>query len=182
MRETGFDLYQRWDLRRRAALAEAFAPDVTISIHYDFTESDSNGILVFVPGNFVGEDLATSSQRLWAFRRVLDGTLEESRRLGDRLALGLMHQLDLPALSAEHDRETGRFWRPIDPERGVYARNLAILRRTPGIVLLLEGPCVNQQREYRRLQGTDVAIDGRRYPERVRQYARAVVEGLQPLP
>jgi hypothetical protein len=84
-----------------------------------------------------------------------------------------------PALSSDHDAETGRFWRPIDPERGVYARNLAVLRRTPGIVLLLEGPCVNQTAEYQRLQGGEIEIDGQRYPERVRQYAQAILDGLR---
>jgi N-acetylmuramoyl-L-alanine amidase len=175
-----FALYQRYDLRRRAAAAEAFAADVTVSIHYDYTESDANGILVFVPGNFLGDELATPSQRFWAFRRALDGTLAETHRLASALGARLMHHFDLPALSASHDAETGRFWRAVDPARGVYARNLAILRRTPGIVLLLEGPCVNQTEEYRRLLGTEVEVDGRRYPERVRQYARAVVEALLP--
>ena len=152
---------------------------MTLSIHYDFTEADDNGVLVFMPGNFVEGDLATASQRFWAFRRVLDGSLEESRRLAGAMGRALMRRFDLPALAPAHDRETGAYWRPVDPDRGVFARNLAILRRTPGIVLLLEGPCVNQTQEYQRLQGTEVEVDGRRYPQRVRQYAEAVLEGLR---
>jgi hypothetical protein len=60
----------------------------------------------------------------------------------------------------------------------VFARDLAIPRRTPGVALVLEGPCVNHPDEYRRLLGADVQVDGRRYPARVQQYADAVVEGL----
>jgi N-acetylmuramoyl-L-alanine amidase len=178
-REQAFELYKRYDLRRRAAAATELAADVTLSIHYDFTESDSNGILVFVPGNSLAGELTTAAQRFWAFRRVLDGTLEETRRLANVLALEMMRKLDLPALVREHDPETGASWRPIDPERGVYARDLAILRRTPGIVLVLEGPCVNQTLEYPRLQAAEIDVDGQRYPDRVRQYADAVLAALR---
>jgi hypothetical protein len=90
-----------------------------------------------------------------------------------------MKGLDLPALTASHDRETGSSWRAVEPERGIYARNLAILRRTPGLALLLEGPCVNERREYQRLQRTDLEVGGRRYPGRVAEYAQAVVDGLR---
>ena len=86
LRETPFELYVRHDLRRRAAAAAAFAPDLTLSIHYDYTEADDNGVLVFMPGNAIGGDLASPSQRFWAFRRVLDGTLAEARALASRSA------------------------------------------------------------------------------------------------
>ncbi|HEY0710094.1 MAG TPA: N-acetylmuramoyl-L-alanine amidase [Polyangia bacterium] len=176
--ETPFELYQRFDLRRRAAVATAFAADVTLSLHFNTTENDGNGIVVFVPGNFLPEDFATATQRYWAFARVLDGTLMESTRLARALAAAMMKHLKLPALGREDDHTTGGYWRAIDREHGVYARNLAILRRTAGIVLLLEGPCVNQTEEYQRLQATDLLIDGRPHPQRLRAYADAVVEGL----
>jgi hypothetical protein len=38
---------------------------------------------------------------------------------------------------------------------------------------------VNHPDEYRRLLGTEVELEGRRYPARVQQYADAVVEGLE---
>ena len=180
--ETPFDLYNRYDLRRRAAVAEAFAPDLTLSIHYNFTRSDSNGVLVFMPGNFVDGDLATASQRFWAFREALDGRVAPTLRLASAMGAALMRRLDLPALAAGHDADTDHYWRAVDPEHGVFARNLAILRRTPGIVLLLEGPCVNQTREYQRLQGTEVELDGRHYPQRVREYSEAVLEALRSMP
>ncbi len=60
----------------------------------------------------------------------------------------------------------------------MYARNLAVLRRAPGVSLLLEGPCLNQTDEYPRMLGTELEVDGRRYPARIRQYADAVSEVL----
>jgi N-acetylmuramoyl-L-alanine amidase len=180
-RERPFPLYSHFDLRRRAAVAESFAADLTLSIHYDFTRTDDNGILVFVPGAFVGDELATASQRFWALRRILDGNLPRARQLATTMAAAMMRRMALPALTAHHDVETGTAWRPIDPARGVYARNLAVLRRAPGVALLLEGPCVNQSREYQRLQETQLVVDGRRTPARVGEYAAAVEEVVEAL-
>lgn len=177
-RDSPFELHTHWDLRRRAAEAGRLSADVTLSLHYDYSPSGGNGILVFIPGAFEADELVTASQRFWALRRVLDGTLEETARLARDLAGGLMQQLDLPALTAAHFGELGKSWVPIDEARGVYARNLAILRRTPGVVVSIEGPCMNEPGEYRRLLGTELEIDGRRYPARLRGYAEGVLEGL----
>ena len=151
---------------------------MTLSLHWDLTESGNNGVLVFVPGNAVAGDLESASQRFWAFRRVLDGTSGETLRLARALARSLMRHLDLPAMTAGDFTEARANWRVLDAPLGVFARDLAIPRRTPGVALVLEGPCVNHPDEYRRLLGTDVEVDGRRYPARVQQYADAVVEGL----
>jgi len=178
-RDNTFELHNRHDLRRRAAAAAEMAPDVTLSLHYDFTTSDTNGVLVFVPGSYMPDELVTASQRFWALRRVVDGTVDENHRLARAMADALMRRFELPALYAEQVGETATDWLPVDRQRGVYARNLAISRRTPGVVLLLEGPCVNEAREYRRLLGTEIEVDGRRYPARVRQYADGVLEALR---
>jgi N-acetylmuramoyl-L-alanine amidase len=177
--EDPFALYNHYELRRRAAAAEEFAADVTLSLHYDVTSSGVNGIAVFVPGNVLPGELETPSQRFWAVRRVLDGTLEEDLRLARALADALMRKLDLPALPGPGAGDAPSAWLPVDPGRGIYARNLAILRRAPGVALLLEGPCMNERHEYQRLQGTEQEVDGKRYPGRVRQYADAVLEGLR---
>jgi N-acetylmuramoyl-L-alanine amidase len=179
VRSTPFELYTRFELRRRARVAEGFAPDVTLSLHWDLTESGKNGVLVFVPGNSVAGDLGSASQRFWAFRHVLDGTSAETLRLARVFARSLMRHFDLPAMTAEDFSEARANWRTLDAGLGVFARDVAIPRRTPGVALILEGPCVNHPDEYQRLLGTEIEVDGRRYPARVQQYADAVVEGLK---
>jgi N-acetylmuramoyl-L-alanine amidase len=178
VRTTPFELYTRFDLRRRAEAAAADAPDLTVSLHWDRTESGRNGVLVFVPGNAVAGDLDSASQRFWAFRRVLDGTSAETLRLARLLSRSMMRHFDLPAMTADDFPEARDTWRVVDPALGVFARDLAIPRRTPGPALVLEGPCLNHPEEYRRVLGSEIEVDGRRYPARVRQYAEAVLEGL----
>jgi N-acetylmuramoyl-L-alanine amidase len=178
MEETPFELYVRYDLRRRTEAAAAFAADLTLSLHWNHSENGRNGVLVFVPGHSVGGDLASASQRFWAFRRALDGTFTETLRLARLLARALARHLDLPAMDAGDFSEARANWRALDPALGVFARDVAIPRRAPGVAMVLEGPCVNHPAEYRRLLGEDIEVDGRRYPARVRQYADAVLEGL----
>jgi N-acetylmuramoyl-L-alanine amidase len=173
-----FELYTHYELRRRAAAAAAFGSDVTLSLHYNACHGDANGVLAFVHGNVLPGELATASQRFWALRRVFDGTLPEATALARRLLAALMHHFDLPALPHESLSPSERRWWPVAPEIGLYARNLAVLRRTPGLAILVEGPCVNQPEEYARLQQADVEVDGRRYPSRVQQYADGVLEAL----
>jgi N-acetylmuramoyl-L-alanine amidase len=180
MERMPFELYTRYDLRQRALAAGAFAADLTLSLHWDLTpDSGRNGILVFVPGNAVAGDLDSASQRFWAFRRALDGTGAQTLRLARLLAQSLMRHFDLPAMTTDDFQEARTYWRALDPALGVFARDLAIGRRTPGVTLMLEGPCVNHPTEYPRLLGTEVEVDGRRYPARVRQYADAVLEVLR---
>jgi N-acetylmuramoyl-L-alanine amidase len=170
-----FELYNHYDLRRRAGRATEENVDLTLSLHYNFTARQQNGVLVFVPGTFLADELVTASQRFWALRRVLDGSLDEERRLAGLMATALMRALALPALT-----EVGNdAWRPVDPDRGVYARNLAVLRRAPGPALLLEGPCLNERDEYRRMQDRSIIVGGQRHPARVQQYADAVVSALK---
>jgi N-acetylmuramoyl-L-alanine amidase len=177
-RDRPFEVYTHYDLRRRGAVAERFDADVTLSLHYNFTRSELNGVLVFVQGNALPDELATASQRFWALRHVLAGSLPETRRLASALGRELMRGMDLPALPMENDADLFASRLPVDPSHGVYARNLAVLRRSPGIALMLEGPCLSQRDEYQRMQGTEIEVDGRRYPDRVRQYAEAVAAGL----
>jgi N-acetylmuramoyl-L-alanine amidase len=174
-----FELYNRQDLRLRAARATDQGVDLTLSLHYNVTFREQNGVLAFFPGNFLPDELVTPSQRYWALRRVLDGALDDERRLASALGAALMASLDLPALTEVSTDGPLPPWLPVVPERGVYARNLAILRRAPGLALLLEGPCLNERDEYRRMQDASVLVEGRRYPARVAQYASGVVSALR---
>jgi len=51
-------------------------------------------------------------------------------------------------------------------------------KRSRGPVLLIEGPCMNNPREYRKLTRTPLTVDGRPYPRRVAEYAEAVFRAV----
>lgn len=178
--EQAFALYNRYELRLRSDQAAAWEPDVTLSLHYNMTGGEPrNGILVFVPGNFMSGELETLSQRFFALRRALDGTLPATLELARRIGEAMQRHMELPVLYVPARQPSDlRNKVELDVGSGVYARNLAILRRTPGVALLLEGPCMDHPEEYQRLLGDHVTAGARTVPRRVEQYASAVFEAL----
>jgi N-acetylmuramoyl-L-alanine amidase len=174
-----FGLYNRFDLRRRAAMAAD--ADVTLSIHFNTTgPRRHNWVMTFVPGNLLAGEADTRSQRFWSLRRVLEGQWLATVDLARSIGAAMKEHLDLPSLDPARLALATRPTKVVvDGEQGVFARNLAMVRRTPGPVVLVEGPCVDTDDEYQRLQDRSVTIDGRAYPRRVRQYADAVYAGLE---
>ncbi|MEO1482322.1 MAG: hypothetical protein AAFU77_09475 [Myxococcota bacterium] len=165
-------VYNRYELRRRSQLAEAFQPHVTLSLHFNVARDPlTNGVIVFLLGNFLHQELATRSQRFYALRALLSGDLPRAAAVAQTLGRALQQELNVPALSEPSDSPIGRAKKiPVAAEDGVFARNLALVRRTPGLVLLVEGPCMNAVGEFEKLQRTPRA--------RTSAYARAVVRAL----
>jgi hypothetical protein len=125
-------------------------------------------------------ELVTPSQRYWAVRRVLDGQLPAMLELGRAIMREMHDTLKVPIV--EYVEKPAVPWPKklaVDPTLGVYARNLAMLRRTRGPVVLVEGPPVDNPREHGRLQESGVVVDGVDYPPRVEAYARAVANGVR---
>lgn len=176
-----FELYNRYELRRRSELAAELEPHVTLSLHFNVARDPlTNGIIVFLLGNFVHNELNTPSQRYYALRALTSGELEHARPLAISLGRALQRELGIGPLSEPSEHPLGVAKKiPIAPEDGVFARNLALLRRTPGIVLLVEGPCMNAVGEFERLQQRDTRLpDGTPTSSRTTQYARAVLRAL----
>lgn len=175
--DKAFDLYTRYDLRAR--LANVDPEDVFISIHYNIAnERQTNGLMAFVHGNALEGELTTPTQRYWAMRRALDGTLPRSIALARVLASAMQRRMQLPALAPD-PAEIRPNRLVLDEAAGLHARNLAVLRRAPGIAILLEGPCVNAPEEYQRFAGEHVVIDGVTMPVRAEEYADAVATGMR---
>jgi N-acetylmuramoyl-L-alanine amidase len=175
--DRAFDLYTRYDLRER--VAGVGIDHFFISIHYNIaSDRQTNGLMAFVHGDALVGELTTPSQRYWAIRRALDGTLPRSIALARTLGVAMQRRMQLPALAPDpHEPVSNRI--TIDQDAGLHARNLAVLRRAPGVAVLLEGPCVNAPEEYQRFIGEQVVIDGVTMPVRAEEYADAVAAGLR---
>ncbi|MBC7794455.1 MAG: N-acetylmuramoyl-L-alanine amidase [Clostridia bacterium] len=175
--DRAFDLYTRYDLRAR--VADASIDDVFISIHYNIaSQRQTNGLMAFVYGDALDGELRTPTQRYWAIRRALDGTLPRSIALARTLANAMQRRMQLPALAPDPD-EVKVNRTVLDAAAGLHARNLAVLRRARGVAVLLEGPCLNAPEEYQRFTGELVVIDGMTIPVRAEEYADAVAMGLR---
>jgi hypothetical protein len=176
-----FALYSRYDLRRRAALAGQLDADVTVSLHFNMSGwRNDDWLILFIPGNLMPGEAVTPSQRYWAIRRALDGQYPVMLELGRAIMREMHGALQVPIV--EYVERPDAAWPKklaADAELGVYARNLAVLRRARGPVVLVEGPPMDNPREYDRLHEGGLVIDGIDYSPRVREYAQAVADGLR---
>ncbi|MFC1609314.1 N-acetylmuramoyl-L-alanine amidase [Myxococcota bacterium] len=176
-----FKMYNRFDLRRRSDMAVHEKVDLTVSIHYNTTgPRRDNWVMAFVAGNVMAGEAETPAQRFWTIRRAVDGHFAEAVDLARSIMVAMKRRLRIKSLdpkvleNVEVPKKIA-----IDGEHGVFGRNLAVVRRTSGLVVLIEGPCVDNKAEYERLQDNSVWVDGRAYPSRTREYSDAVYEGLK---
>ncbi len=169
-----YETYTHFDLRSRPA---GVRPDeIFVSVHYNVSNvGQANGIMAFIYGDALEGELATPSQRYWAVRRALDGTLSVSRELATQFAWALQKRMGLPPIGENPNAEKPNRI-TLDGAAGVHARNLAVLRRAPGPAVLLEGPCMNDAAEYPRFLNERVSLDGVMVPVRAEEYADAIAD------
>lgn len=170
---SGPHLFALSDLRRRSALANRCRADVTLSIHYNASGNPRvNHLMVFMPGNFMPGELDSEASRYYAVRQLIDGALPSTLVLGGRIAREMSNRMKLPA--RPENKKLNRLAMAQAP--GVYARNLSILKRTRGPVLLVEGPFMTHPDEYRQLMASQGS--SQRAP-RIRQLSAAIEAALR---
>jgi len=180
--------YNPLDLRARAEKINAFAPDLTIVIHYnshDVEESSSsnnsvaanNYNLVFVPGAFCRGELAEYENRFEFLRLLASDDLHQSLCLSRAILRQFSKHLEVPVVAKEDGlRYLDRVC--LQLEEGVFARNLALTRLIHGPVCYGETLIQNNIDECRNLSRTDFVIDGKKCSSRVKQVAEAYFDGI----
>ncbi|MEC9464219.1 MAG: N-acetylmuramoyl-L-alanine amidase [Myxococcota bacterium] len=170
---SGPHLFTLSDLRRRSALANRCRADVTISIHDNASGNPSvNHLMVFMPGNFMPGELDSEASRYYAVRQLIDGALPSTLVLGRRIAREMSARMKLPVRPEK--KKLNRLAMAQAP--GVYARNLSILKRTRGPVLLVEGPFMTHPDEYQQLMAEP---DSSKRAPRVRQLSASIEAALK---
>ena len=144
--------FKDYELQHRAAVINAAAPDLTVIIHYNVDEkntdwkkpSDKNFCMTFIPGCLIADNLKTIQGKINLLRLLLCTDLDESEKISGMVVNQLSKQLNIPVANktdasylSEHCRSS--------PTKGVYCRNLALCRlvKTP----LVYGECLYQDCE-----------------------------------
>ena len=170
---SGPHLFALSDLRRRSELSNRCQADVTISIHYNASGNpDVNHLMVFMPGNFMPGELDSEASRYYALRQLVDGALPATMALGTRVARAMSTRMGLEVRPA--NKKLNRL--AIAQAPGVYARNLSVLKRTRGPVLLVEGPFMTHPGEYEKLMAPLSADEP---APRIRQLSEALLAALR---
>ena len=164
--------YRTAEIAARAQLVnERLKPDLTICIHFNAVEwndchdlVDDNRNIVFIHGDYLPGELADDDQRLRLFQKLLAGVYSAELTIAESLASSLA-------------RATGL-------QSTVRPRNLAANRLYNGPVVYLEPYYMNNRTVYKRIQLGDYdgekEVDGKPVKSIFREYADAVMDGLQP--
>jgi N-acetylmuramoyl-L-alanine amidase len=171
VRDSAAHLFTLGDLRQRSSLATACNAHALISIHYNGAKRpEVNHVMAFVPGHFMKGELISPAARRLALDALISGRLPVSTTLAKRIVDALQTEMNLGTID---EAKRGRSF-PIPGHKGVFARNLAVLRRTRVPVVLAEGPFMSHPGEYNTLLNARDGSPG----IRPKQYARAISRAL----
>ncbi|MGC3990717.1 MAG: N-acetylmuramoyl-L-alanine amidase [Chthoniobacteraceae bacterium] len=172
---------------RAAKVNEKLKPDLVLCLHLDAAPWGDPGhpqlvadshIHLLVNGCYSAGELGFDDVRFEMLRKLLNRTTGEEVRLSESVAQSLATATALPPF-VYHSTNA----RPVDASNYVWFRNLLASRVYECPVLYIEPYVMNSQVDFDRLQlgdydGTKV-VDGRLVPSLFREYADAVVAGLQ---
>ncbi len=144
--------FKDYELQQRARIINAYKPDLTVIIHYNVDEkntdwkkpSDKDFCMAFIPGCLIADNLKTAQSKINLLRLLLTDDLNESEKISSLVVNQLSNQLSIPGAKktdasylSEHCLSS--------PSNGVYSRNLALCRmvQTP----LVYGECLYQDSE-----------------------------------
>lgn len=157
------DFFKDYELQQRARVINAFKPDMTVIIHYNVDEkntdwknpSDKNFCMTFIPGCIITDNIKTTQGQINLLRLLLTNDLDESERISGLVVNQLSQQLKIPVAKKADATYLSEHCIAAQTN-GVYSRNLALCRmvQTP----LVYGECLYQDCEnecYNLLQNTE---------------------------
>lgn len=128
-------LYARYELRERAKRINEFVPDISIMIHYNVDEKNTdwkkptnkNYSMAFVPGSFLKNELNSSTDQFEFLRLLVTDDINESIRLSSNFIKSFNQKTSIPIAENTNAEYLDSFCIQTS-EKGVYARNLAMTR------------------------------------------------------
>jgi N-acetylmuramoyl-L-alanine amidase len=173
------------DVHQRAKKINAFHPDLTLVIHYNVDEANTNWNkpskknfnMAFVGGSFAANELDKSEARVEFLRLLLTDDIEKSIVFSKYIIESLAKKTKVPsALDSNATYLKDNCIRT--NAMGVYCRNLTLTRKINGIVCYGESLYQDNLNECKALSKKEINIDGIETSKRVEEVAEAYFEGI----
>ncbi|GAB4402715.1 MAG: hypothetical protein OHK0039_01060 [Bacteroidia bacterium] len=189
LKQQFLSLYNPLDLQARARKIAAFAPHLTLIIHYNihspnwekrdaagyYPPTDANYCMAFVPGCFVAGELDQPADRAALLRLLLGQDLAASVRVAGDFVRHSENLTGVRPVSATDSLPYLRDYACAMPPPGVYARNLTLTRLVPGPLCYGESLCQDNLREALALSKADTTVHGLAVSRRIFDVAQAYV-------
>ncbi|KOY86836.1 hypothetical protein AD998_12400 [bacterium 336/3] len=177
--------FKRNELRKRVEKINAFQPDLTLIMHYNVDEKNTNWnkpisknfSMAFVGGAFELEDLKEES--LDDFVRLMC-TQDTEKSISVAQKVLQFHQQDakVPIVSLANDQDYLQDKCLYTGVQGVYTRNLLLARAIEGIVCYGESLLQDSEQEIRRLNEKTLKVGDIYTSPRVLEIAEAYFKGI----
>lgn len=180
-----WDFFRDYDLANRAAKINAFAPNVTVIIHYNVDEKNApwkkctqkNYTMAFIGGGFTGDNLDKMDAKLHFMRLLLSDQLNRSENLSAKTVANFNKQLNIKIATA-NDAEYLRDNCLSTSSPGVFCRNLALCRKINSPMVYGESLYQDNENETKLLMQSDLDIYGIKANQRVQQVAQSYYDAL----
>lgn len=178
-----WDFFRDYDLANRCNKVNAFAPDVTIIIHYNVDEKNApwkqhtkkNFSMTFIGGAFT--DINKTESKVNFLRLLLTDQLNKSEDLSAKTVFNFNKVLEIPiakAVDADYLKENCL----ITASPGVFCRNLALCRKINSPLVYGESLYQDNEKETKLLMSSDLDIYGIKANERLSKVAACYYDAV----
>ncbi|MDW7690627.1 hypothetical protein R9C00_22290 [Flammeovirgaceae bacterium SG7u.111] len=184
--------FKHYEFMERARRINAFAPDLTLIVHYNvdeenflhhrddegnMTPSKLNYSMAFVPGSFMEGELEKPEARLAFLRLLLSEGLKRSVLFSNEVCQRYDAELGIPSGDERTVRYLGTSCIAAG-EPGVYARNLALTRLINSPMCYGEGLFQDNRREYLALSQTSLENGDPKPSKRIEEVAETYFQAI----
>lgn len=175
--------YNNIDLVNRAKIINDYRPDLTIVIHFNVDEKNTNWKthtsknynMGFITGALWEDDMHSKKNRIQFLRMLISEDYENSCALGSSILEEYQKQLNVPLANRE-DADYLIEKSTASPVQGLYSRNLALTRIVYGPLFYGETLFQDNFKECQSLDESNFCNN--KTPDRITQIAQAYYNGI----
>jgi N-acetylmuramoyl-L-alanine amidase len=180
-----WEFFRDYDLANRANKINAYAPDLTIIIHYNVDEKNApwkqhtkkNYTMTFIGGAFTANNLSKTESRIDFLRLLITDQLNRSEDLSARTVASFNKLLGIPVARAA-DADYLRDNCLSTSSTGVFCRNLALCRKINSPLVYGESLYQDNENESIQLMRSDLDLYGIKANERLNKVALSYYEAV----
>lgn len=180
-----WEFFRDYELMERARIINEFKPDLTIIIHYNVDEKNTdwkkptqkNHTMAFIGGGMTGDNFGKPINKIHFLRLLLSSQIYESEKISSLTVNQFSKQMNIP-IAQKNDADYLRDNCLKTPSNGVFCRNLALCRTINSP--LVYGECLYQDNinECYKLCKEDFEIYNQKVPKRIYEAANCYYDAI----
>lgn len=180
-----WEFFRDYELMERARIINEFKPDITVIVHYNVDEKNTDWInpgpknftMTFIGGGMTADNFSKTINKVHFLRLLLTDQLNRSEKLSSLTVNQFSKEMNIP-IAQKSDADYLRDNCLKTPSEGVFCRNLALCRTINSP--LVYGECLYQDnlKECLNLSREDFEVYGQKSSKRIYQAANCYYNAI----